>query len=142
MLIKQSLMMHRPFVLTLSHPADATLRTARRTPGGSALPAAGGSQKGSKTCSKRPLPTVGSLLDFKQAAIQAKGRRQSFGGPSAGQQPAGCEQPVRTKQPAMFRKIQLLNLFRQSPVGTSTLPLADLVVMAGRPHPFPFRTRP
>lgn len=23
-----------------------------------------------------------------------------------------------------------------------TLPLNDLVVMAGRPHPFPFRTRP
>ena len=63
---------YRPFVLTLSWPSATALRTARRTPGGSALPAAGGSQKGSKTCSKRPLPTVGSLLDFKQAAIQAK----------------------------------------------------------------------
>ena len=32
------------FVLTLSHPSDAALRTARRTPGGSALPAVGATQ--------------------------------------------------------------------------------------------------
>ena len=58
----------------------------------------------------------------------------------AGQQPAGCGQPVRTQQQAMFRKIQLLNNLRHNM--SEKLPLADLVVIAGRPHPFPFLTRP
>jgi hypothetical protein len=73
---------------------EPSLRTARRTPGGSALPAAGATQN----------------LDEKD----------------------------------VFTKTLTANAYWLSPGYQllTTLPLADLVVMAGRLHPFPFRTRP
>ncbi len=66
-----------------------------------------------------------------------------MGAKSTPQTPKGSKDVFKTSEtdpdsatrcsPLLFaHKIQLLNLLR----------FADLVVMAGWPHPFPFRTRP
>ena len=53
----------------------------------------------------------------------------------------------KQKQPAAIRYSLLpirskSSFSSHSDLAVGTLPLIDLVVMAGRPHPFPFRTRP
>ncbi len=46
---------------------------------------------------------------------------------------------ARLSRAMMQRRVQITLRVNQLLI---TLPLNDLVVMAGRPHPFPFRTRP
>ena len=84
-----------PFlVLTLTHPSDAPLRTARAT-----------RRDGHLACTGATSISPGH---------QGTNRR--------------------VKKPASRKHTDAANV--------GGLPLADLVVMAGRPHPFPFRTRP
>lgn len=84
--------MPKTFVLTLSHPSDAALRTARQTIGDG----------------RWPVWVPQALV--RSGKVQRRVQR--------------LKNEVRLNQ--------LLTMLR----------FADLVVIAGRPHPFPFRTRP
>ena len=95
--------------------------------------------QGSRSCSPRPSPTVWQPCSTeRRAAIQAGGRRQAFGGPSAASS-RRLRYARQDKTKAMFRKSSFST---HSDLTVGTLPLIDLVVIAGWLHPFPFRTRP
>lgn len=106
----------------------AALRTARRTTGGSALPAAGATRKVEKdvfTLRKQATPVPashhaqGMIIRSRMAALA----------------------PLRaTSEQERFAKATERN--KCSCQRHEHLPLADLVVLAGWLHPFPFRTRP
>lgn len=56
--------------------------------------------------------------------------------------PDGKQRRVQLRQTGVRLRQLLDKALQWSPIATHTLPLIDLVVIAGWLHPFPFRTRP